>query len=255
MRSPVVKMPALVVMTILVVLQGVGPAARQAPLPSGREIVARHVAAIGGADAFRAVTSMRVRGRLEIPAQKIAGDLEILSARPAKMLYRVTVPALGRIENGYNGKIGWSTSPMTGPELLSGAQLSETADDAWFDGPLHAEGHVRELTTLTRMQFDGRDTFQVKVVFASGNEQMEYFDAATGFQIGTEASRATPKGVVPTVNILRDYRNFGALMQPTTVVLRALGFEQIMTVTAFEYNTVRDSEFDAPASVKALVAP
>jgi hypothetical protein len=228
------------------------PAAGQGPLPEARDIVARHVTAIGGAPAFAAVSSIRLRGRLEIPAQKIAGDLEVLSARPNRMLYRVTVPGIGRIENGYDGAVGWSISPVAGPELLAGRQLTEAADDAWFDAPLHAPSHVRELTTVARTQFDGREAFKLRVVFASGSEQMEYFDVATGLQIGSEAARATPQGVVQTVNILRDYRKCGALMHAGTFVQRALGFEQVVTLTSCEYNVVPVSAFEPPAEVKAL---
>jgi hypothetical protein len=228
------------------------PAATQAALPSGREIVQRHIRAIGGEGAFAVISSMRIRGRVEIPSQKIAGDLEVLSARPARMLYRVTVPGIGRIENGYDGTVGWSLSPVAGPELLTGRQLSEAADDAWFDGPLHAPGHVREITTLARTDFDGRPAFQVRVVFASGNEQVEYFDVNTGLQIGSEAARATPQGVVSTVNILRDYRRFGALLHAGTFIQRALGFEQIVTLTSCEYNVVPIIAFELPAEVRAL---
>jgi hypothetical protein len=224
----------------------------QEPLPSGREIVARHVKAIGGETAFAAVSAMRIRGRVEIPAQKISGELEVLTARPAKVLYRVIVPGIGRIENGFDGTTGWSLSPVAGPEILSGRQLSEAADDALFDGPLHPSPHIRELVTLGRVDFDGRSAFKVRVVFASGNEQMEYFDTATGLQIGTEAARATPQGVVQTINILRDYRKFGALLHAGTFIQRALGFEQIVTVTSCDYNTVPASAFDLPAEVRAL---
>jgi hypothetical protein len=227
--------------------------AGQATLPTGRDLVARHVAAIGGARALAAIKSMRVRGRLEIPAQKIAGDLEVLTARPAKMLYRVTVPGIGRIENGYDGKIGWSVSPVAGPELLTGRQLTEAADDAWFDGALHAPDHVRELTTLERTEFDRRAAFKVKVVFVSGNEATEYFDVQTGLQIGAEAARATPQGVLQTVNIVRDFRKFGPLVQATVFIQRALGFEQVVTVASCEYDVVPDNAFDPPAAVAALI--
>lgn len=223
------------------------------PLPTGRELVARHVAAIGGERAYAAVKSIRARGRIEIAAQGISGDLEVLSARPARLLYRVTVPGIGRIENGYDGRVGWSVSPITGPELLKARQLSESADDARFDGALHAPEHVRELTTLGRVEFDARPAFKVKVVMTSGNEQIEYFDTETGLQIGSEAARAVPQGVVQTVNILRDYRRFGPLMQATRFVQRALGFEQIVTINSYEYDVVPDSAFDAPPEVKALM--
>ena len=227
-------------------------ASLQDSLPPARDIVSRHVKAIGGEAALAAISSMRILGKLEIPSQKIVGDLEVLTARPAKQLYRVTVPSIGRIENGYDGVIGWSLSPAAGPELLSGRQLAEAADDAWFDGPLHAAGHVRELTTLARTDFDGKPAYKVRVVYASGSEQTEYFDTNTGLQIGAESARAMPQGVVQSISILRDYRKFGPLLHASTLVQRALGFEQIVTVTSCEYNVVPSSAFEPPAEVKAL---
>ena len=224
------------------------------PLPTGRELVTRHVAALGGEQAFRSMTSIVARGRWEIPAQRITGSLELRSARPSKLLYRVTVPGIGRIENGYDGRVGWTISPISGPELLTGRQLSETADEAWFDGTLHLPEHVRELTTIGIETFDNRQAYRVRVVFRSGNEQFEFFDTTTGLQIGTEAVRATPQGNVPTVNILRDYKRFGPVLQATTVVQRALGFEQVVTITSCEYGTVTNDVFDPPAEVKALMS-
>jgi hypothetical protein len=229
--------------------------AAQSSLPAGRDVVARHIAAIGGEAAFRAVKSMHARGRLEFPSQNIAGTLEVFSARPAKLLYRVDIAGIGRIENGYDGKAGWSLSPIAGPELLTGRQLTEAADDAWFEGALHDAAHVREVTTLARVQFDGHDAYRVKVVFTSGNEQIEFFDTATGLQIGAEATRTTPQGAIATTNVLRNYQKFGALMQPTTVVQRALGLEQIITITSCEYDTVPDAAFEPPAEVRALMRP
>jgi hypothetical protein len=222
-------------------------------LPSGREIVARHVDAIGGEEAYRSVSSVLARGRWEIPAQRIVGTLELQSARPNKLLYRVTVPGIGRIENGYDGRVGWSLSPIAGPELLTGQQLSEAADEAWFDGTLHLPQHVRDVTTISLEMFDNRQAYRVRVVFTSGNEQMEYFDAVTGLQIGTESVRATPQGNVPTVNILRDYKQFGPVLQATRFVQRALGFEQIVTITSCEYDTVPSDAFAPPPEVKALI--
>ena len=169
------------------------------------------------------------------------------------MLHLVSVPGLGRIENGYDGRIGRSASPISGPELLKGRQLSESADDAQFDAVLHASDRVRELTTTGRVEFDGHAAYRVKVVMTSGNEQTEYFDVETGLQIGSEAARAVPQGVVQTVNILRNYRKFGPLMQATSFVQRALGFEQVVTIESYEYDVVPDAAFTAPADVRALV--
>src|SRR5688572_29527910 len=231
---------ALAASLVLLGVTGRAHAQTESALPSGRDLVSRHVEALGGEQAFRGMSSVLARGRWEIPAQRIAGSLELRSARPSKLLYRVTVPGIGRIENGYNGRVGWTISPISGPELLTGRQLSETADEAWFDGALHLPEHVRELTTIGLETFDNRQAYRVRVLFRSGNEQFEFFDSATGLQIGTEAVRATPQGNVPTVNILRDYKRFGQILQATTIVQRALGFEQVVTITSCEFGTVPD---------------
>jgi len=222
-------------------------------LPRAEVIVARHIEAIGGMDAYRSIQSVHARGRLEIPAQGIVAAFELFTARPSRMLYRVNVPGVGRIENGFDGQVGWSDNPISGPEVLSGRQLTEAAEDAWFDGPLREPSRVRRMTTVEQTTFDGREAYRVRVEFLSGREQFDFFDTQTGLQIGSEASRATPQGIVPTVNVLRNYQRFGAVLQATTFVQRAMGFEQVVTLTSCEYDKVSDSTFVLPPAVAALL--
>jgi hypothetical protein len=247
---PVVAVMSLTLPAVPGAAQGTAPA-----VPLAQAIVARHVEAIGGVEAYRSVRSVHARGRLEIPAQGIVAAFELFTARPDRMLYRVNVPGVGRIENGYDGKVGWSMNPIAGPELLAGRQLEDAAEDAWFDGPLHESGRIRELTTLGQAVFDGRPAWRVRVVFRTGREQIEYFDVETGLQIGSETSRATPQGIVPTVNVLRNYQKFGSLLQATTFVQRAMGFEQVVTLTSCEYDQVPDATFDLPPAIAALLPP
>jgi hypothetical protein len=228
-------------------------AAPQTRLPTGREIVTRYVAAIGGEDAFKAIRSVVARGRWEIPAQRLSGTFELRLARPSFLLYRVSVAELGRVELGFDGRVGWTVSPLAGPELLTGKQLSEAADDAWFDNGLYPPDRVRELTTVGTEMFDGREAYRVKVVLTSGNEQFDFFDKSSSLRIGTEATRSTSAGSIPTVNILRDYKLFGSLRQPTVRVERALGFETVVTTTSWEYVEQPDGTFDLPPDVKALI--
>lgn len=242
------------------VVEGAGArAASQAPargggaLPSGPEIVARHVAAIGGRAAFKSVSSFRALGRFELRGPGVAGDFELFAARPNRLLYRVSVPAIGAIEQGYDGRIGWTLNPISGPSLLAGRELAEAAEDAWFDHTLYESDHVKALVPVAFEEFDGRAAISVQVTLQSGTEQTEYFDRTTGLQIGLEAVRATPQGPVPTVNILRDFRRFGRIVQPTVLVQRALGVEQVITIASYELGGVPASVFDRPPSIAALL--
>ena len=98
------------------------------------------------------------------------------------------------LSQAYDGKVGWSIDPVSGPALVVGRALTERADESWFDAPLHVENFVRQATMVGREDFDRRAAYRIKLVLASGLEQEELFEVETGLQIGLEARRETPFG-------------------------------------------------------------
>jgi hypothetical protein len=228
------------------------PAPAAASLPTGKEIVAKYLDAIGGEAAFKGIKSFHAKGTFELPAQGLKGDLDLMAARPNKLLLRVEIPGVGHVESGYDGKNAWSIDPLAGPSLLTGRALNEMAEDAWFDSALHSPDRV-ELTTVAKVEFDKRPAYQIKAVHKSGVEQVEYFDVETGLQIGTESQRETPMGVLPTKVMLREYQKFGGLKQPTVLVQSTMGIDQVFRLSSYEYNEVAATAFDPPPAVKALI--
>lgn len=255
LARPALRLLSLV--TSVCVLTGVSIRAQQAapaaPLPSAKDIVAKHLAAIGGEAAFKALKSVHAKGTFELPAQGVKGDLEIMAARPNKILQRAEIPGVGHAESGYDGKNAWSIDPLQGPSLLTGRALNEMTEDAWFDGPLHSPDRVKELTTIAKVEFDKRPAYQIKVVHTSGVEQIEYYDVETGLQLGSESQRETPMGVLPVKAMLRDYTKFAGLMQPTVLVQSTMGIDQVLRISSYEYNTVPATAFDPPPAIKALI--
>jgi len=253
-NRPMVRAFVLALAACAVVSTPSVSARQELTLPSGRAVVDRFVEAIGGVAAFRAVDTMHAVGTFEMPSQGILGTIEVFSSRPSNIRLRAEIDGVGRIERGYDGKIGWSVDPMAGPALVTGRQLRELIDDALFDGPLHPADQFAELTTIEQTTFDGQAAYRVKVVFASGTEQFEYFAVESGLLIGSEGSREMPGGgMVPRVSILREYKAFGAIRQPTVLVQQTLGLEQVVTIKTYEYNTVKADAFTPPAEVLALV--
>ena len=232
---------------------GAQASAREQDLPSGAELIARHVAAIGGADAIGAITSIRATGVTEVPVQNLRGTFEMLAARPAKSVLRLELPGLGKAESGFNGEVGWSLDPMVGPSLLTGRMLDETRNDAHFDGALHPPALVKSITTTARIEFDRRPAFRARVVFVSGHQRDEYFDAETGLLIGAEGELQTPMGVVRMTVTLRDYKAFGAVTHATRLIQTAMGVEQHFIIERIEYNTVKPEAFDPPPIIKAII--
>jgi hypothetical protein len=91
------------------------------------------------------------------------------------------------------------------------------------------------------------------VQLQSGLEQIEYFDVEKGVEIGSESTRTTPFGAVPATSVLRDYTKFGALLQPATIVQRAISIEQVLRVASIDFDAVPDTAFELPPQIKALI--
>ncbi len=227
--------------------------AQQAPLPTGKDVIARHIEAIGGEAAWKAIKSMRATGTFSLPAQGVNGSLDLMTARPALMRLRVTLEGIGKIESGYNGKVGWTIDPISGPAVLSGRELIEMADDSSFEAILYGPEFIKEFVPVARENFGLTPAIKVKVTLQSGTEQFEYFDATTGLYLGFEGNRATPMGNVPTTEILANYKTVGKVKLPTVIKQRALGFETEISVTEVEFDTVPADAFDLPAVIKALI--
>ena len=238
---------------VLVVTQGVVPSGQEQKLPTAREIIDRSVKAGGGAAAIQAIKSMHAKGVFSITGQALSGEMEMWAARPNKLLMRVTVPAIGMIEEGFDGKVGWSIDPIQGPSLVTDRRLSERADEAWFDAELHAPDYVKDMSVVGREKFDGRDVYRLKVLTVRGNEQFELYDVNTGMQAGVEASRDTPLGIIPSVMILKEHQKFGSVLMPSRLVQRVLGQEHQFSFTSYEFDTVPATTFDLPPTIKALI--
>lgn len=232
---------------------GVPVSANDQDLPTGASLVARHVAAIGGADAIRGMSSMRATGVTELPAQSMRGTFEMLVARPAKSILRMELAGIGKAETGYNGTVGWMLDPMTGPSLVTGRQLDEMRNESHFDAAMHPPELVKSVTTTARVEFDGRPAFKVHVVFMSGQQRDEFFDVEKGLLLGIEGESQTPMGVLPVKVMLRDYRQFGALTHPGRLVQSAMGIEQHFVFEHYEYNTLKPDAFEPPAIIRAII--
>jgi hypothetical protein len=228
------------------------PDAAPGPLPSPAEILARHRDAVGGPEAIRKHRSRRVTGRFALTAQGIEGPLEMLAAAPDRLVLRMDVSGLGRIERGYDGSIGWSIDPGVGPRLLEGRELHELQHSADFYSELKDVSDYESAAVLDRTAFEGKDCYAVKLVRPSGIEIVEYYDAASGLLAGSRMDSTSAMGSIPTTSIVDQYREFDGVLMPTRARQRAMGVEWVLTLAAVEHDAVPADAFEPPAEIRAL---
>ena len=123
-RRPGFALPLLTVLAIAPAAARAPQAEKPAALPAARDIIDRHIKERGGRQAIMARTSTHATGSVSLPAAGLSGKLESFHAKPNKFLQRMSLPGIGDIEEGFDGTVGWSVSPLTGPTLLDGKQLA-----------------------------------------------------------------------------------------------------------------------------------
>ena len=225
-----------------------------AALPDAREIINRHIKAIGGREAILAHTSMHATGTLSVASAGITGPMEIFgAANPNRVVVKTSVPGIGDIMEGFDGSHGWSVSPMTGPMLKVGKELTQTKLDADFYSELRDPKTYPEVKTLEKTTFDGRPCYKVSLKRIDGIEDFDFYDVATGLRAGSINTRETPNGVLTMTSMEGGYKKFGKLTQATAVTQQVMGVEQKITLTTVEYDTVPPTAFEPPAAIKALI--
>ena len=223
-------------------------------LPDAREIINRHIKAMGGREAILAHKSMHATGTLSIPSSGITGPMEMFgAANPNRVVVRMTVQGIGEIIEGFDGSHGWSMNPMTGAMLKVGKELTQTKFDADFYGDLRDPKNYPQIKTVEKTAFDGRPCYKVSVKRIDGVEDFDFYDVATGLRAGSMQTRETFTGTVNMTTIESGYKKFGKLMQATQVTQQVMGIEQKITLLTVEYDKVDPAAFAPPPAVKALI--
>jgi hypothetical protein len=222
-------------------------------LPPARDVLERHIKAVGGRDAAMRHSSRHVMGTMAMASTGLSGTFETFEAKPNKSLMRMTIAGVGEISEGYNGQVGWSINPVSGPSLLEGKQLEERKRDSEFFGDLEPARRYASMATLERVTFDGRPCFKVRLVRHEGGEDIHFYDVASGLRAGTSMTRESPMGPIAATTTETGYKKFGSVLFPTKIVNSAMGLEQVMQISTVSFDTVDPSVFDPPALIKALI--
>jgi len=174
-------------------------AAPSSQTPTIEDIVAKNLAAKGGVEKLRAVTSVKMIGRFKGPA----GEVPVTSWAKRPNLRRLERVTDGQIfVVGFDGNTVWGINPLMSPRAreITGPQADMTRQDANdFDTLLldyKAKGRTVELVGTEAVQ--GITMHRLRVTSKNGTIQEIYINAETGLEakIVMQMEQGARKGVV-----------------------------------------------------------
>jgi hypothetical protein len=219
------------------------------------QVVDHNVAARGGAEAWHAVSSLRLTGKMDVgKGMRVPYVLE--QKRPSKMCLEFVFDGETAVQCS-DGQAGWKLEPFRGrtsPEPMTEAELREVADSADLYGLLFdyaARGHTVE--PLGQEPVEGRDAFKVKVTLPGGAVRWVYVDAESGLEVKVEALRTVGGRELRVDTFYYDWEATEGLLIPRRQRTRTEGSSEVhmLTVETVQVNPpLDDSRFAMPAAAQ-----
>src|SRR5438477_4840451 len=184
------------------------------------ELIAKNVAAKGGADALRALQSVRLTGKLLVNEGQIQLAYVETKKRPGAIRDEVTLQGMTAIQ-AYDGAQGWKVSPFQGrkdPEKMSADDTKSLMEDADIDGPLvdwKAKGSTVEY--LGTEDVDGTPAHKLKVVRKNGDVTFVYLDPDAFLEIRIISQRTEQGAQIEVETDLGDYEKIGGVFIPFSI--------------------------------------
>jgi outer membrane lipoprotein-sorting protein len=182
------------------------------------EIVAKNLAARGGAEKLRSINTVKITGT--VTAQGMELPMTSWAKRPNR-IRRDTKFQDQNIVVAFDGTTVWGVNPMTGstaPQQIAGPTADLTREEASFD-PLFLtykeRGHVVEFVGTESLE--GTQAHHLRVTKKNGHVEHHYLNAETGLEMRT-VSTVEQSGMKAEVTTeLGDYQSVDGMQVAFTM--------------------------------------
>lgn len=217
--------------------------AAKSVLPPGEQLLEKYLAAVGGADALKKITSRTETGTASFAGQSVAVD--VYAKAPDKRLSAMHMKD-GDSLTAFDGQQGWLSVPSR-THMMSAAENNASRIDADFYFPINIQTLYEKFRVESGEKIDGHDTYLV-VGRKEGQPPLRlYLDAQSGLLLRLVRYAETPLGLNATQIDYADYRESGGVKIPFRWTLARPGNRFTIQITDVKQNVaIDDSKFAPP---------
>ena len=225
---------------IAVVIMVGGAVRAEAQTPTVQQVYDKYAEAVGGRDAWKAVTGRSDKGTANVAYAGISGAYERHTALPNKVRMIIDLGVV-KIDQGFDGEKGWvdqgqGMQPMPAEQAKDMAEPS--ADGAAFLDP----SRYAKSAVVGKETFEGAEAWKLELTSKAGRTITEYFDVNTGLRLGRVTT--TPMGA--EMVIYKDYKEFDKKKVATTLIQRSAQGDVILTSETVTFGTPDAALFKQP---------
>lgn len=216
--------------------------------PSCDEIIAKHIQAHGGLDAWNAVATLKIEGTYTGFSEP--APFTLIRKRPNAFFFD---HVLGKrpVTIGFDGQQAWWINTWYGvdwPIKIAGPDLNTILQERDFATPFfdyREAGYRVEL--VGQDEFEGQQVFQLKLTRPSGSEETWFLDAKTYLEKARKSMGSDFGREVPQTTFFSDFRTVEGLVIPFRIESEFDIRYRVMEIAKIEVNPkIDDAIFHMP---------
>ena len=203
---------------------------------TANEVISKHIAATGGAAAWKKVNDMTMVMQMEMQGMKI--DIKTVHKTPNKMMLDVNMMGNSLQKIVFDGTKGYMSAQGQKKDMDE-KEIKQYSEEASMHKDMDYLSAPYKTALKGIEKVDGNDAYLIEVTKPSGDVVMEYFDVATGFKVRTDETEESPEGKSTSTTYFKDYKEgAGGLKYPNAIkqVGGPMGAME-MTLKSVEVNT------------------
>lgn len=223
-------------------------------LPSGEELMDKSSAASGGEAVLETLENITVRGTMSIQNMGMSGEVSMYMAKPDRAYMLFELPGLEKLQRGWNGEVGWETSIMQGPRLLSGSELASFLRDVDFEAQLDWRRMYKSAECTGEKDVEGKPCYVIDLVSQNDEPMTIMLDKETFLPAGMSLTTETQYGDISAEILFKEYKSFRGMMMPAITETVAAGQTMVLTIDSVKLNEeIDEALFAVPKEIQALI--
>jgi hypothetical protein len=155
-------------------------------LPAADDLFDRSMHASGGRESWLKLTSLHIKGEVEITSSGVSGTMDIYSQAPSKVSECLKFETGVFFCRAYDGSIAWQDDSQSGLKDLQGKDLEDMKRDADFYSAINEKKKYSSTHTTGESDFNGVKVYVVEAIRTDGKKFELYFSKETGLETGSK---------------------------------------------------------------------
>ncbi len=218
--------------------------AETAAAPGADQILDKYVAAIGGAEAIRKISSREEKGKINAGGHE--SDIDLFMKAPDKRMSVMHAPN-GDSITAFDGKGGWLGNGGRPPRDMSSTEAEAARLDADFYFATRVKEIFSQLRVMRPEKIGDREAYAIGGIRQGQPPVRLYFDETSGLLVRMVRYSDTPLGRMPTQIDYADYRDADGVKIPFRWTLSRPNGRFTIQVDKVQQNVpIDDSKFVKP---------